>query len=248
MSKLRRNRDPESRRYWAGVDQLAAEVKQWPDWMGGERRTATMSETTLDRIRHWRDRAVQGVVTRLTTAEIIRLCDAAERAETLEAEVAKWNKCDSLVCPYEQRAMQAEAQLIEVTRERDELRQVSETAISGWKARSAKAEAALKMEQNAHDVCSHGQQIIIDKLNQESQRAESAEAALAPLRAVVEAFLAKLEQVKPAIDGAFVMGHVHGARYTGPTIGEEIEAMRRALPADRGQILSKNTDSKVHAP
>lgn len=149
-----------------------------------------MSETTLDQIRHWRDRAVQGVATPLTTVQIIRLCDAAEHAETLQAQLvdAQFNvsQREDDINALEMERDALSAQLTEVTRERDELRQVSETAISGWKARSAKAEAALKMEQNAHDVCSHGQQIIIDKLNQESQRAESAEAALAPLRAVVE--------------------------------------------------------------
>lgn len=85
-----------------------------------------MSETTLtkDTIQTFRDRPLTIAVQRglshvlLTDAERIKLCDAAERAETLEAqltevtrELERWNKCDSLVCPYEQRALAAEAAL-----------------------------------------------------------------------------------------------------------------------------------------
>jgi len=89
-----------------------------------------MSETTLTKLiatcREWATsdwQASKSMPTPIVSRkEVLALCDAAARAETLEAEVAKWNKCDSLVCPYEQRALQAEAQLTEVTRERDRYR------------------------------------------------------------------------------------------------------------------------------
>lgn len=111
MRKLRRRNDPESRRYWAGVDQLAAEIKQLPDWMGGERRTATMSETT-NHIRY---------VARVIRArgqpsnEMAHMLEnAAERAETLEDQLSE------LASQHETAILKADAlaaQLTEVTRE-----------------------------------------------------------------------------------------------------------------------------------
>lgn len=178
-----------------------------------------MSETTkltADRIISIRQRDVfcssaLGQAVPLSVSERDALCDAAERAETLEA------------------------QLTEVTRERDDAKLALSVVQNAAKTLVRGADERV-LNATKHEPAAR---VAIATLDSElemnailTQQLEAAEAALAPLRAVVEAFLAKWEQVKPAIDGAFVMGHVHGARYTGPTIGEEIEAMRRALPAD----------------
>ena len=49
------------------------------------------------------------------------------------------------------------------------------------------------------------------------------------LVAALRDFLAKWDEVEPYIKGAFVMQQIHGGRYTGPTIADELTAMRAAL-------------------
>ena len=49
------------------------------------------------------------------------------------------------------------------------------------------------------------------------------------LRDAVIAFLAKWPDAKKAIDSVCLIAHVHGAGYSGPTLGVEIEAMQAAL-------------------
>ena len=43
------------------------------------------------------------------------------------------------------------------------------------------------------------------------------------------AFLTKYDELEPAIKGAFVFMHVHGASYDGPTYEAELKALRAAL-------------------
>lgn len=94
------------------------------------------------------------------------------------------------------------AQLTEVTRERDDA--LHEVAVV----------SALELS-NLH-------------------RAESVEAALAPLRAVVtaaKAFMLKWPDAEKAINGAIVIATVHSCPYVGPSLEDELHALRRALSA-----------------
>jgi len=63
---------------------------------------------------------------------------------------------------------------------------------------------------------------------------DSAKAALAPLRAVVEAakaFMLKWPDAEKAINGAIVIATVHSCPYVGPSLEDELYALRRALSA-----------------
>lgn len=57
-------------------------------------------------------------------------------------------------------------------------------------------------------------------------------ASMSDLAAADAAFVAKLDECQPHIDGAFVFAHVHGQTYTGPNYGEELKALKSALAAD----------------
>jgi len=46
----------------------------------------------------------------------------------------------------------------------------------------------------------------------------------------LRAFLVKLDEVTPAIEGAFTFQHVHGSPYSGPTYQVELRDLRAALP------------------
>lgn len=51
------------------------------------------------------------------------------------------------------------------------------------------------------------------------------------LVAALEKFLAKWDQVEPAINNAFAIQHFHGMPYSGPTIETELAELRSALGA-----------------
>ncbi len=61
--------------------------------------------------------------------------------------------------------------------------------------------------------------------NSLSGRLAKAEAALATLQAQVTALVMKIDECLPAVASASVMSYIHGARYTGPTFGEELKGM-----------------------
>lgn len=50
---------------------------------------------------------------------------------------------------------------------------------------------------------------------------------LTELGAAASNFIKKYDAVKPAIDNAFSIAHVHGHVYSGPNYGEELEALRK---------------------
>ncbi len=54
------------------------------------------------------------------------------------------------------------------------------------------------------------------------------------MREAVQAFLDKLDVCQPYIDNAFVMLAIRGMEHTGPTYGEELEALRAALNSNTG--------------
>lgn len=56
-------------------------------------------------------------------------------------------------------------------------------------------------------------------------------AAAPAMLAALKAFAVKWEQVLPAIKNAFVLQHVHGMDYNGPTLADEINQMAAALAA-----------------
>lgn len=56
---------------------------------------------------------------------------------------------------------------------------------------------------------------------------------MSELESACKDFLAKWELILPHINNAFLMDAVHGHKYDGPTIGDEIERMRRALTPTR---------------
>lgn len=48
-------------------------------------------------------------------------------------------------------------------------------------------------------------------------------------RAAIVAFLQRWDEVRPAIDGAFIVAQIHGPRYTGPTLEEELRMLRELV-------------------
>ena len=59
--------------------------------------------------------------------------------------------------------------------------------------------------------------------------------AHAELLAALKGFLAQWAIVEPLINSAFVMQHVHGVTYTGPSLGRELDAMRAAVQNAEGR-------------
>lgn len=49
--------------------------------------------------------------------------------------------------------------------------------------------------------------------------------------AAIRAFMEKWKQVEPAVNSAFVMQHIHGMPYTGPTLADEIKEFEAILSA-----------------
>lgn len=66
-----------------------------------------------------------------------------------------------------------------------------------------------------------------DRLVTLAREALTLRAFPARARALVNA----LDHCKEVIDGAFVMAHIHGARYNGPSYGVELDALRQSLDA-----------------
>lgn len=58
---------------------------------------------------------------------------------------------------------------------------------------------------------------------------QSLEADLAAAREAIRAFVDKWDIVKPAIDGAFTIAHIHGMPYRGPSIADELTRLREHL-------------------
>lgn len=145
-------------------------------WQRPANRIPTQGPQTIELTRHERD----------------ALCDAAERAETLQA------------------------QLTEVTRERNDALQANLT----WRDRhEADVTARVDAERERDDA---------------NARMHAAEASLAPLRAVVEAaqaFMAKWPEVEKASFAAVQIATIHGFPYTGPNVGAELKALADTLDA-----------------
>jgi len=49
------------------------------------------------------------------------------------------------------------------------------------------------------------------------------------LKSAIVAFLERWDEVSPGIDAAFVMAHIHGQRYSGPTLEAELDTLRRLV-------------------
>jgi hypothetical protein len=60
-------------------------------------------------------------------------------------------------------------------------------------------------------------------------------AAAPDLLEAARAFLQKWEVVLPHINSMFLMGHIHGANYSGPTVEAELEQMKAAIAKAEGR-------------
>ena len=66
----------------------------------------------------------------------------------------------------------------------------------------------------------------------DSHLASELSKAVQPLHDAAKALVDKLDLCIPAINGQFVIAHIHGMDYKGPTFGVELEVLRAVLAAE----------------
>lgn len=70
---------------------------------------------------------------------------------------------------------------------------------------------------------------------------EAVKARAEELRTKASAFVNKLDELTPAINGMFTFAFVHGNKYDGPTWEKELAELRSALTSGQAQHEEKNT-------